>query len=135
MIQFLIAAELLSAGWFLFLMLLTNLFKENYAKSGKYIYIHIYIYIYIYTHVQKREKNRKEYLARQSYVRKNSYFKNSSETNLFLVISSVVIWLFFTILKFETTWFLDKRFKRRIHWGLTETVFWYNPHDWSEFDL
>ena len=64
----------------------------------------------IYIHVQKREKNRKEYLARQSYVRKNSYFKNSSETSLFLVISSgVVIWLHFTILKFEPTWFLDKR--------------------------
>ena len=62
-----------------------------------YMYMYIYICIYIhmriraYIHVQKREKNRKECLARQSYVRKNSYFKNSSDTSLFLVISSGVV--------------------------------------------
>ena len=66
MIEFPILAKLLSAGWLLFLILLTNLFKNDMQNLVNYIKV-----------------LGKKYLPQLLDVPKNSCSKNSRETFLF----------------------------------------------------
>ena len=70
MIEFLIAAKLFLADWFLFPMLLINFLRKALQNLENYILTY-------------KKKNRKEYLAQQLDVPKNSCSKNSRETSLF----------------------------------------------------
>ena len=73
MIQFLIAA---TAAWFLLSIIVNKHSKsfKSFAKSGK-----------LYIDLQKKEKNRKKYLAQQLNVLKNSCSKNSREQVCFFL--------------------------------------------------